>query len=68
MQVGEDKQYLFLMPTYAHFDIPTVPTISQRGTAYNVPEEEVHHAKHHITALWKGSMMYGCKKGGMTKE
>ena len=34
----------------------------------DVPKVDVHHAKHCVTVLQKGSMMYDHEKGGMTME
>ena len=52
------------MPT---FDIPTGPPVAQRNTTYDNPRVMARCTKCGTT-LWRGSLAYDRKKGGMTHE
>jgi hypothetical protein len=44
------------------FEIPTGPTVTQDNVTYNVPQEEVCHAKCCVTSMQWGSVAYDCEK------
>jgi hypothetical protein len=66
---GKERQtILFLDPHMPTFEIPTGPSITERGTTYLVSQAKMCHGKRATTDAPYGSITYNQEKGRMPLE